>query len=168
MERRYYTSQPAPAQPQLNIQSLLIIGGLIWLFVQYSSNSWPFEKAPVTPIVIDDRDQADDQDVVVDPAPSKKAKWVVVVHESDSSESKISLGQQKVLSNYSFWFESLPKLGVRHRIYDDDDKAAESWLYRAKAANIESPFVIVVDDSGGVVGVIPLPESTAEIEKLVK
>ena len=105
------------------------------------------------------------QDLIEDDKTAKtKAAWVVVVEETQGRPAS----RQLILDDYDFWFEELAKQDVRFRLFDDDDMACQSHMYRAKASGIESPFVMIVDDRGGVKAVAPFPGSVEEIRKLIE
>ena len=148
MERRYITR----SVPTNNYQWLVVVAMVAVLFVQYSNEGWPFTPNTVVP--------NDDEQVIDD---TTNAAWVVVVEETKGRPASM----QVVLDEYDFWFKELPEQEIRFRLFDKDDPACESYKYRAKADGIDIPFVMVVDDSGGVKAVASFPDSIDEIRKLV-
>ena len=136
------------------------------LFVQYSNQGWPFEsKDNPSPVVPIDGDDNEGQDLIEDDKTAKtKAAWVVVVEETQGRPAS----RQLILDDYDFWFQELANQDVRFRLFDDDDMACQSHMHRAKASGIESPFVMIVDDRGGVKAVAPFPGSVEEIRKLIE
>ena len=160
MDRSYCTQPVSPASSSNNFQWLIVAAIFAVLFVQYSNQGWPFapktDPAPVVPI--------DDQQAIDDSPAKGDAAWVVVVEETKGRPA----ARQIVLDDYDFWFKELPEKKIRVRLFDDDDPSCESYLYRAKAADVDAPFVMIVDDSGGVKEIAPFPDSVDVIRKLIK
>ena len=160
MERSYVT-QPVDTPANSSFKWLVILALVAVLFVQYSNGGWPFtpnsNPAPVVPI--------DDQQAIND-SPVKKgdAAWIVVVEETKGRPA----ARQVVLDDYEFWFKELTEKEVRFRLFDDDDPACESYKLRAKAASIDVPFVMIVDDSGSVKEIASFPDSVDQIRKLIQ
>ena len=164
MQARYYlpTATPTAKASPPNYTPLIIAGLVFVLFFQWQNGDWPFqEQDGQDPFAVIDNTPIDDNraDPTPSPAPNEaKVAWVIVVDESENRPAD----RQFVFNDYGFWFEELPDSGVSHRWFDVDDKAAETFIFRAKASQVQPPFVMAVGENGSVSGVIPFPEKSVD------
>ncbi len=171
MEPKYYpASPPPPAQAKPNYLPIIVIALMAWLFVQFQNHHWPFEQyhdqqhsvidnTPTPAPVIDDNAKPKPEPTPAPTPVTKQIDWLIVVDETENRPAD----RQFIFNDYGFWFEELPAAGIRHRFFDQQDAAAESFLYRAEASGVDPPFVMATGEAGDVVGVIPFPNgSTVE------
>jgi hypothetical protein len=151
--------QPVIVMPKQNPLPIILFMAGLFLVFQFQNKSWPFEETqptPPSPVI----DETEDEQT----KPDSKVAWVIVVDESKGRPAS----RQLVLNDYKFWFEELPKLGARHRWYDKDDVAAQTFILRAKADGIEPPLAMTVSANGSVGDVIKFPDSVGPIRELLK
>lgn len=100
-----------------------------------------------------------------DPEPDGiRAEWAVWIEEIEDRTKHID--ESQVMRDAETW-EFVQSLGIKIRIYDDDQPIAAPFVKVMQQSGVQTPALILVE-SEQVYRVFPAPKSFAEVEKTIR
>ena len=100
-----------------------------------------------------------------DPEPDGiRAEWAVWIEEIEDRTKHIE--ESQVMRDAETW-EFVQSLGIKIRIYDDDQPIAAPFVKVMQQSGVQTPALILVE-SEQVYRVFPAPKSFAEVEKTIR
>jgi len=95
-----------------------------------------------------------------EPKPAKPIAWVVVIEETADRTPSTSA----VISDLKWW-QSLEARNIKWRHYDEDSD--DGATYAAAISGMQLPVVLLLATDGTVIDKLPLPATTAELERRI-